>query len=57
MTDASVSLVAMAAQTLPGRNASHRVLENLGFLHVATLDHPEDGTIWEWQLPSDPSPT
>ena len=42
--------VLIAAQTLPERNASHRVLEKLGFLHVATLDHPEDGTVWEWQL-------
>ena len=42
--------VSVAAQTLPARNASHRVLEKLGFLHVATLDHPEDGTVWEWQL-------
>jgi len=42
--------VSVAAQTLPGRNASHRVLEKLGFSHVATIDHPEDGTVWEWQL-------
>ncbi len=42
--------VLVAAQTLPKRNASHRVLEKLGFRHVATLDHPEDGTVWEWQL-------
>jgi RimJ/RimL family protein N-acetyltransferase len=42
--------VIVAAQTLPERNASHRVLEKLGFSHVATLEHPEDGTVWEWQL-------
>ena len=23
---------------------------------VDGLDHPEDGTVWEWQLPSKPSP-
>lgn len=40
--------IAVAAQTLPERNASHRVLEKLGFRHVATLEHPEDGTVWEW---------
>lgn len=40
--------IAIAAQTLPERNASHRVLEKLGFRHVATLEHPEDGTVWEW---------
>lgn len=42
--------IVVAAQTLPERNASHRVLEKLGFRHVATIEHPEDGTVWEWQL-------
>jgi RimJ/RimL family protein N-acetyltransferase len=42
--------VVVAAQTLPERNASHRVLEKLGFRHVDTIDHPEDGTVWDWQL-------
>src|SRR5690606_1433600 len=45
--DASVLI---AAQTLPQRNASHRILEKPGFQHVDTIDHPEDGTAWEWQL-------
>lgn len=44
------SSVVVAAQTLPERNASHRVLEKLGFRHVETIEHPEDGTVWEWQL-------
>lgn len=44
------SVVSVTAQTLPDRNASHRVLEKLGFSHVATIDHPEDGTVWEWQF-------
>lgn len=44
--------VTIAAQTLPERNASHRVLEKLGFEHVATLEHPEDGVVWEWRAPS-----
>ena len=48
----------IAAQTLPERNASHRVLEKQGFRHTATLDHAEDGTVWEWHWqgnqPSDP---
>lgn len=44
------SSVVVAAQTLPERNASHRVLEKLGFRHVKTMHHPEDGTVWEWQL-------
>ncbi len=42
--------VIVAAQTLPERNASHSVLDKLGFRHVATIDHPEDGKVWEWQL-------
>ncbi len=42
--------IVVAAQTLPERNASHRILEKLGFRHVDTIDHPEDGTVWEWQL-------
>ena len=25
-------------------------LEKLGFRFVATVDHPEDGKVWEWQL-------
>jgi hypothetical protein len=44
------SSVLVAAQTLPERNASHRILEKLGFRHVDTLDHPEDGRVWEWHL-------
>jgi [ribosomal protein S5]-alanine N-acetyltransferase len=44
------SSVAVAAQTLPERNASHRILEKHGFRHVDTIDHPEDGMVWEWRL-------
>jgi len=40
--------VVVTAHTLPERNASHRVLEKLGFRYVATLEHPEDGTVWVW---------
>ena len=40
----------ICAQTLPGRNASTRVLEKFGFQHVAEIDHPEDGKVWEWEL-------
>lgn len=42
--------VVVAAQTLPERNASHRILEKLGFRYVEAILHPEDGTVWEWQL-------
>jgi [ribosomal protein S5]-alanine N-acetyltransferase len=41
--------VLVTAQTLPDRNASHRVLEKLGFTPIGTLDHPEDGTVLEWR--------
>lgn len=40
----------IAAQTLPQRNASHRILEKLGFRHTETIQHPKDGTVWEWRL-------
>jgi RimJ/RimL family protein N-acetyltransferase len=41
--------VAVAAQTLPQESASTSVLKKLGFEHVDTLEHPEDGTVWEWR--------
>lgn len=40
----------IAAQTLPRRNASQRILEKNGFKHVLTLDHPDDGTVYEWRV-------
>lgn len=42
--------ILVTAQTLSERNASHRVLEKLGFRYVKTIHHPEDGVIWEWEL-------
>jgi RimJ/RimL family protein N-acetyltransferase len=41
--------VTVAAQTLPERNASHRVLEKQGFSCVGPVEHPEDGLVLEWQ--------
>lgn len=41
--------VIVAAQTLPERNASHRVLEKVGFHCVGSLQHPEDGVVLEWR--------
>jgi ribosomal-protein-alanine N-acetyltransferase len=40
----------VTAQTLPERNASHRILGKLAFRHLGIVDHPEDGTVWEWRL-------
>lgn len=45
--------ILVTAQTLPERNASHRILEKLGFNCVGKIEHPEDGTVCEWQLTED----
>ena len=50
MTNARPDVSCVAAQTLPARNASHRVLEKLGFRAIGTVEHPEDGVVLEWQL-------
>jgi [ribosomal protein S5]-alanine N-acetyltransferase len=42
--------VTVAAQTLPEENASTSVLKKLRFRIVGTVEHPEDGLVWEWQL-------
>lgn len=39
----------IAAQTLPAENASTAILRKLGFRLDRTIDHPEDGKVWEWQ--------
>ena len=52
----STPLSCIAAQTLPERNASHRVLEKLGFRAIGLVEHPEDGTVLEWQLAAEDSP-
>ena len=38
------------AQTLPEENASTSILKKLGFKCVGPVQHPEDGTVWEWRL-------
>jgi [ribosomal protein S5]-alanine N-acetyltransferase len=38
------------AQTLPNENASTRILSKLGFTRLGTVQHPEDGEVWEWAL-------
>lgn len=42
--------VTVAAQTLPEENASTSILKKLKFSFVGTVEHPEDGLVWEWQL-------
>ncbi len=44
--------VTIAAQTLPEENASTSILKKLRFRLTGTLEHPEDGQVWEWQLSS-----
>ncbi len=46
--------VTVAAQTLPEENASTSVLKKLGFRLVGSVEHPEDGSVWEWKF-SDPT--
>jgi RimJ/RimL family protein N-acetyltransferase len=43
--------LAVVAQTLPEENASTSILKKLGFRWSGTVDHPEDGLVWEWELP------
>lgn len=43
--------VKIFAQTLPEENASTSLLKKLGFQHLGSVEHPEDGTVWEWELP------
>jgi RimJ/RimL family protein N-acetyltransferase len=50
MTTARPDVSCVAAQTMPARDASHRILEKLGFEAVGMVDHPEDGVVLEWRL-------
>lgn len=43
-----LSLV-IAAQTLPEHGASTRILQKHGFVFWGSLQHPEDGLVWEWR--------
>jgi [ribosomal protein S5]-alanine N-acetyltransferase len=40
----------VVAQTLPEDNASTSVLKKLQFRFVGSLEHPEDGLVWEWEV-------
>jgi len=44
------------AQTLPAHGASTRVLQKLGFGWRRSLQHPEDGLVWEWHHERPPEP-
>jgi hypothetical protein len=45
--------VTVTAQTLPEENPSTSVLRKLNFRMVGSVEHPEDGLVWEWQLSAD----
>jgi [ribosomal protein S5]-alanine N-acetyltransferase len=42
--------VTVTAQTLPEENASTSILKKLDFRFVESVEHPEDGLVWEWHL-------
>lgn len=52
MARAADAEVTIAAQTLPQESASTAVLRRLGFVLIGSINHPEDGEVWEWQLPN-----
>jgi RimJ/RimL family protein N-acetyltransferase len=45
-----IPALTIAAQTLPEESPSTSVLKKLQFRFVGTLEHPEDGLVWEWHL-------
>ncbi len=40
--------ISIRAQTLPEKSASTAILGKLGFRFEGAVEHPEDGTVWEW---------
>ena len=60
-TEAAASLIGRAfdqpdvrivqAHTLAEENASVRVLKKCGMVFTGAFDDPDDGPIWQWQLP------
>ena len=38
------------AQTLPKESASTGILKKVGFRRTGSVEHPEDGTVWEWEF-------
>lgn len=50
MATDSMPGVTVAAQTLPEENASTSILKKLQFRFLGSIEHPEDGLVWEWQL-------
>lgn len=53
ITQTTDDTLSVFAQTLPHESASTSILKKLGFRMTCTVDHPEDGLVWEWELPRD----
>lgn len=45
------SSLTVFAQTLPQESASTSILKKIGFVMTGSVDHPDDGLVWEWELP------
>lgn len=45
---ATDSNIQVYAQTLPVISASTKILEKLGFTFCGSVNHSEDGLVWEW---------
>lgn len=62
-TAAAAALIArtkartIVAHTLPGPNASTRVLEKNGLRFVGEVQDPEDGRVWRWEVLTSESDT
>jgi RimJ/RimL family protein N-acetyltransferase len=50
MTRSWPDSLSVVAQTMPEWNASHRILEKLGFELVGPIEHAQDGVVLEWRL-------
>lgn len=51
-TDSNLHVI---AQTLPELNASVALLKKNGFVLEGCVDHPEDGTVWQWRYRGAPA--
>ena len=51
--DPSVRII---AHTLTEENASNHILKKLGFAFTGTIEHLEDGKIWEWSYEKKSNP-
>jgi RimJ/RimL family protein N-acetyltransferase len=49
VNEADAEVIA-TAQTLPRESASTAILKKLGFVLIGTVNDPEDGEVWEWQI-------